>query len=545
MTSHGGLSGATAFKSQDVHSRLVDIFQRFDTRDDGTISSVRLKRALEKLNLEHHSIKLVMASFGGMGAERIDYTKFASWVTDFQDGRLLASQEVRSASGRAVLLRASWLAPRCRQQAAALPRREELPPEACWDVGELFEMGEKMLQMLNAGGHSEFLPIVSVSLRGADEGQLKNLALTLELFCTYLQQAFKEIDCPADCAVFLPACSWSGAPTEKQVAEQVSDLGLWFGHTLVRKLLIPGKQHAQEEGLACLESLLSGLISQHQMVLRLDDKTSIQSFRDWSGLRKACVVGRSPPITPEAASELLESKHFQGPVQRKAAKQCYRTTFQAAVDGCQQLVLARLGWGDEDMNTLSKVLPTCTHLRDLFLEGNRIGDEGARYLGEVLPKCQALQEVLLGKNFLGDAGAEQLCKALPSVSHLQRLELQTNKVTEVTAGRLAAILPKLRCLQDLLLQDNQLLDGGVKALADKLPESICLKRLVLDRTGAAEQAALSFCQALGKCPRLQLLHLEGNPMADSSCKAVRDAWCAAGKPDRCDLNHKRYPALMT
>jgi len=537
---------------------LVEIFQRFDTYGDGTISLTRLTRALEKLNLDHQSIDLAIASADGSSSDRINYVKFASWVTGYhepsgkpEDATLVQPGSLRAAAeaGEAVLLRGSWLAKLAREGKAP-PEREELPPEALWDPKELFELGDRMLRHLRKGGHAEFLPIVSVSFRRPSEGQampdaeqLQILALALEHLGTYLAQAFKEFGCPADCGVFLEGCSLrrpAGAAAEKNIEK----LGLWYGHSLIRKLLIRGQQTPEDDGVAFLESSLSGLISQHQMVLRIGNFDHVRSCKDWPSLRKVCGAGRPPPLTPEAASALLDAKRFATTAQQDAAKQCYRLMFDAAVTSCRRLVFPRLGWGDDEIRTLATALPRCPRLMELFLEGNRVGDAGAGILAGVLPHCPALKEVLLAGNRIGDTGVEQLAKALPQVPRLERLELQENLLGEAAAKSLAMTLPAAKCLRHLLLQGNRLGDAGVKALAAALPSCAGLQCLVLDTTGAGDAAAAALCEAFANSPSLQLLHLESNALSEASREALRKAWQAAGKPERSELNGKSYPALM-
>lgn len=552
----------------DVHRMLVEIFQRFDTYGDGTISCVRLTRALEKLNLDHQSIDLAIASSEGGGAERINYQKFASWVTGFHEPEQVPEERhfegplslrASVAAGEAVLLRATWLTKYLREGGrGVLPPREDLPPEALWNAKELFGLGERMLQHLRRGGHVEFLPIVSVSFSQEEQPggeELETLVIALDHLCTYFAKAFEEINCPADCGVFLDRCSLlrppgnrpgmmrSCGPCNKQ---NVEEMGLWYGHGLVRKLLLRGRSAtaSEEGGLAFLQSALSGMISQHQLVLRLGGLDVIRGCQDWPSLRKACMAGRATPLTPEAFVAMLDSKPFTEATARSAAVHSYRAAFKIATGGCRRLILANLGWGGKEARMLTKALVHFTGLSELFLEGNCIGDAGAELLAGALPHCPSLKEVLLARNQIADQGAQHLAKALSRCRIVERVELQENLLGEVGTAGLAKVLPAMGCLRDLLLQGNGLGDAGVQALARALPSRPSLERLVLDATGAGDTAAAQLGEAIAKCGRLLLLHLEGNPLSEAARQALRKAWHTAGKPERSELNGRGYPALM-
>jgi len=450
-----------------------------------------------------------------------------------------------------VLLRASWLT-RLARAGGALPRREELPSAALWEPSKLFSLGERMLGQLQKGGHVAFLPIVSVSMARPSQEQphpnqmqMQTLAVALELICSYLTKAFKEIECPTDCGVFLDRCSLRNTTGSCGFdASAMEEMGLWYGHGLVRKLLIGTDAAIEEDGVAFLQLLFSSMISQHQLVLRLGNSDSVARFQDWPALRKACVVGRSPPLTPEATCALLDSRRFSSSSECKAAQVCYRTTFESAAGNCQQLVLANLGWGVEEARLLANALPHCHSLTELFLEGNCLSNAGTECLASALPRCLELKEVLLANNQIGNTGAKALAQALGQCRKLERLELHGNAIGEVGAANLAAALPTVRCLRDLLLQDNHLGDLGAQAVAAVLPSCAYLKCLVMDRTGAGRAAGPCFAEAVPKALRLQLLHLEGTHVTEGACKALQEAWLLAGKPERSLLNGTSYPALM-
>jgi len=550
---------------QGLHGMLVEILGRYDTYGDGTISCVQLSRALERLSLDKQSIDVALASADGRGNEngsagRISYSRFASWVAGFHEeppevealgpASLKASLE----SGNAVLLKASWIIQLAQGKDGVLPCRNDLPSEALWTTREIMSFGEMMLQQLKAGNHMPSMPIVSVSLEWLCEEhpdprgeQLAMVATALTHLVSYISVAFQDLGIK-DCAVFIDWCSLQTPPrADAKASDLEPNLGeicLWYGHPLVRKLLIRRAPAVEDRNLTFLQTTLSGMITQYQMALRLGNSFSGHRCEDWASLRETCLKGRPPPLAPEVFARLLDIKTFTEDAAREAMKKAYATAFEANVCICKQLIFSRLGWGDKETHALAGVLPHCAELQELYLDNNSIGDSGAMQLAQALPHCTALKEVLLANNRIGDLGAEQFAQALRRCRTLERLEIQGNRITLAGAKHLATALPELGSMRDLLLQNNDLGDEGVQALVAGFPRCGRLQRVVLDGTGAGPLTAVQLLEALPGCSHLELLHLERNQIDADSQSQLQDMWLQAGKPERCGLNGRSYPSLM-
>jgi len=550
---------------QGLRGMLVEILGRYDTYGDGTISSTQLSRALERLSLDRQSIDVAFASVDGRRNEnglaaRINYSKFASWVAGFHeeppevDVMGPASLRASLESGNVVLLRASWIIQLAERGGAALPCRNDLTSEALWTTHEIMASSEIMLRQLKAGSYMPSMPIVSVSLEWLSEDhpdphreQLGMVATTLTHLLLYLSMAFPNLDVK-DCAVFIDWCSLQTPPRADAKASDLEpglgEICFWYGHPLVRKLLIRRVPAVEDRNLTFLQTALSGMITQYQMTLRIGRSFSSRRCKDWVSLRETCQQGRPPPLAPEVFARLLDMKSFAEDAAREAMKQAYKMAFEANMDICKQLIFSKLGWGDKEMHALAGVLPLCGRLEELYLDNNNIGDSGTAPLAQALPHCAALKEVLLANNRIGDLGAEQFAEALRRCQNLEHLELQGNRITLAGAKHLAAALPELGCLRDLLLQNNDLSDKGVEALVSVFPRCGRLQRVVLDGTGAGSLAAAALLEALPDCSHLELLHLERNSVDDNAQLQLREMWLHAGKPERSVLNGKSFPSLM-
>eukprot|EP00966_Prymnesium_polylepis_P319546 7375993-Prymnesium_polylepis.1 len=124
---------------------------------------------------------------------------------------------------------------------------------------------------------------------------------------------------------------------------------------------------------------------------------------------QVCTKGgaRRPPITPEDFVAELQAKSFtNGKEDRPMVGELYRAAFVEEMGKAKELRYTGLGWGDEEMKALGKVVAmgALANLERLNLNANQIGDDGMiDFSRQIASGALPLLKVLgLNANQIGD-----------------------------------------------------------------------------------------------------------------------------------------------
>ena len=105
--------------------------------------------------------------------------------------------------------------------------------------------------------------------------------------------------------------------------------------------------------------------------------------------------GPKPPLTPKDFKSLLKKLTFTNGADKEVVNALYDTTIKTALGGQKVLRYAGLGWRDEEIKQLCKVLPLCRSLESLNLKGtsNRYTSASAKMLANLLGERKNLPEL--------------------------------------------------------------------------------------------------------------------------------------------------------
>ncbi|KAF7689953.1 hypothetical protein HF521_011757, partial [Silurus meridionalis] len=199
---------------------------------------------------------------------------------------------------------------------------------------------------------------------------------------------------------------------------------------------------------------------------------------------------------------------------------------------CVSLCICRLldcGVSDEGCAALDSALRSNpSHLRELYLSGNKVGDSGVKFLSDLKDdERYKLQKLKLCDCGVSDEGCAALASALRSnPSHLRDLNLSGNKVGDSGVKCLSAVLENPHCkLEILRLEQCEVSDEGCAALASALrsnPSHLSELHLSLNKVGDSGVKCLSDLKDDERY-KLQTLKLYNCGVSDEGCAALASA----------------------
>jgi len=241
-------------------------------------------------------------------------------------------------------------------------------------------------------------------------------------------------------------------------------------------------------------------------------------------LSSTCLGLRTPLL---AALEVLQQRH------KRAVALCHKVGTSCAElrDMVAPIYFGGQGLTAADMATLGMILRTngLPWLEDLDLTDNRFGDAGMQALceGFVRGAAPRLQFIDLHNTAIGLAGAEALATALRrgAPPKLEALNLNSNPALgNQGVAALATALRKLPTLGTLGLCHCKIDGDGVASLFADLGKDDFKKLKIIYFCG--NEIMDTGCSILadvlkaGGLPRLTVLNLEENPVADEVVDAV-------------------------
>lgn len=154
-----------------------------------------------------------------------------------------------------------------------------------------------------------------------------------------------------------------------------------------------------------------------------------------------CAKGTRPPVRhPNQVAAMLEEKSFFARADVATVATLYRDFFEEVAPWCDRLKLAKLGWGDAELQDLAAALPSFVRLSELDLSENQFGLEGARHLASWVAASTSLTTLLLTRNSLGAEGAKALAPAIAGSSSLTSVDLSLNELGSAGAEALVAAI---------------------------------------------------------------------------------------------------------
>ncbi|KAG8441850.1 hypothetical protein GDO86_010869 [Hymenochirus boettgeri] len=167
--------------------------------------------------------------------------------------------------------------------------------------------------------------------------------------------------------------------------------------------------------------------------------------------------------------------------------------------------LWNVGLTDETFSSFLEILPNCSNIKAIKLEGNSLpGQSYYKLITDHIP----LAHISLRNNLINDEGAEHISQALQKLNPINKnfvsLNLAFNHISDLGAGYLAEALRLNRSLLSLNLSHNRIADKGALALAE------VLGRFPLSHKAIVERRKLLMEKNIQELPRSPTLSRHGD-----------------------------------
>lgn len=358
-----------------------------------------------------------------------------------------------------VLLRGTWL---CKLAAAngRLPKRQDLPAEAIWDVEDLQRDSEEYDQ----GRHLSPTKVVAISYCWHRAEHPDPHGTHLQAISALVSSCLADLSTvgEVDLAIFLDYCSLFQEPRSiaeaKAFEESLKNVAIWYAHKRTQVWILTSTPETcdlpedlcigtsgatstvpvlpyESRGWPSFERNVAELLACEggagQSILLVNDfalRELINTQLKWSTILERFKTKQEPPKVPSDFCELLATKTFSQPRDLEMLQDAYTIVFEETMHTMRTLVYCDLGWGDRAAAELSWTVKACFLLVNIEMEGNSVADEGCRVLFEAFAECVSLSQITLRSNRIGDAGAHHISLHLPQCVNLEELDLSFNKV---------------------------------------------------------------------------------------------------------------------
>lgn len=432
-----------------------------------------------------------------------------------------------------VLIKGSWLLERRRaHRFEPLPCRQDLPPEALVDVGQLRRVAARLVPNCHHG----ILPIVSISHCWLDRNHpdphgllLEELAPAIE---AYLAQAASWAGCIAElsnfegafffawCSIYQPYhCKVGGTylrlenvqltkNQQESHKNSLENMDIWYTHQYTEVWLLTkyceGQGHPyHNRGWTTWERAVANILTEStDFVLDLGQLPEDKRRADMCEIRYFCKVARMPPYACDHFQVLIEAKHFTcGGTDLPLIRANYTRNFSHALACMRRANFAFAGWSCSEFAAFFNALRHCRNLAKLELYSNQLDDDAACKLAACLQHCHNLAEIDLGKNLISDVGTVALAKACAPrhCRSIRLLMMQDNKIGDIGVCALADGLSQCGSIEFLDLQLNQIGDPGAVGLADGLQHCHTLEEIWMYGNKLTDAGADRLFQGLQHC----------------------------------------------
>lgn len=296
-----------------------------------------------------------------------------------------------------VLLRASWLRRQKSKSGGRLPRRGGVIPQEALIGGAELKQIHDCTRFKD--GEVLALPIIAISHCWRTKSDPDPNGVTLDLITHALDVQWDDFASRgvSDLGIFFDFSSLFQVPrTAAQSAMFKVSLGainLWYAHALTTVWIVPVAAAATESGKSYHERGWTTFEYQLAMMIKPSNLSELAAWCQLLdlGSDESSDVGistdfqRPPPAGPLAFFEgqsCGDKTYTSGSDRDTLVAPKFKRTIFELLGGINELSYERLGWGDEQLVELSRVLPLCGLLRALRLEGNLIGDRGAQALAQ-------------------------------------------------------------------------------------------------------------------------------------------------------------------
>ena len=192
----------------------------------------------------------------------------------------------------------------------------------------------------------------------------------------------------------------------KRFGKGLKHINVWYGHAYVTTLVCdwPMPAGAQNphpidvRGWCVFERHLSSIVKVNTCYLQLSLLPADAESMNWfSGVVKACMGARRPPLAADAFEQLMRDSTASGAFRftngKDATNVCipqYAEAFTRLLGTSKRLGYPMLGWGAAEGEQLAAALAcaqrmdTAVAAEKLFIWGNKLGTAGVRAIGKVI-----------------------------------------------------------------------------------------------------------------------------------------------------------------
>ncbi len=162
----------------------------------------------------------------------------------------------------------------------------------------------------------------------------------------------------------------------------------------------------------------------------------------------------------------------------------------------------------------TELLPMHKHLKELYIDDNKIGNDGAEYIGDGLLHNRVLEVLSISKNLIYTYGINRLCFAVQSSGSLKSFRVRDNPLGAQGGRHVGDMLLMNDALTYCDASNIDLMRGrdgsGVTSFIAAVEKNKVLQHLYLQNNGILDDHAVDFLASLLSNTTISTLNLSGN-----------------------------------